>query len=251
MKISIITICFNSAQYLEQTIRSVTGQTYAGREYIIIDGGSTDGTIDIIRKYEDKIDKWISEPDHGIADAMNKGLAMASGDYVIFIHSDDYFVDSTSLEKAVGEIDGSCDMYIFQVISKFNDHDSLSKNNDFGILTNLKMGSCHQGHLVKRSLFDKNGFFDPKFKICMDYDFVLRSYRNGAKALSVDLPISVMRMTGISSRIDRAGLCERFSEEKMVHLKNCTSATMHLFYAFYWFCYPLYWRIKLSMDNIL
>jgi len=244
MKISVITICYNSRLYIEHTIRSVIDQDYDNVEYIVIDGGSTDGTVEIIKRYDDQIDKWISEPDNGIADAMNKGIRLATGDYVIFIHSDDYFVDSTSLESAVGEIDGSYDMYIFQVISKFAEHESLSQNNDFGKLTNFKMGSCHQGHLVKRSLFDKSGFFDLKFKICMDYDFVLRSYRNGAKALSVDLPISVMRMTGISSRTDRAGLCERFSEEKMVHLKNCSSATMRLFYVFYWFCYPLYWRMK-------
>ena len=89
-KISIITITFNSEEHLEQTIESVAAQTYPSIEYIIVDGGSTDGTLDIIKRHEEDIDRWISEPDDGIADAFNKGIALATGDFVYFLNSDDY-----------------------------------------------------------------------------------------------------------------------------------------------------------------
>ena len=90
-KITIVTITYNAERYLEQTITSVIEQTYTNREYIVVDGNSSDGTLDIIKKYESEIDNWISEPDNGIADAMNKGIDLATGDYILFLHSDDCF----------------------------------------------------------------------------------------------------------------------------------------------------------------
>jgi glycosyltransferase involved in cell wall biosynthesis len=99
-KLSIVTISFNSEQYLEQTIRSVIGQSYANIEYVVVDGGSNDGTLDIIRKYDSEIDRWISEPDAGIADAMNKALSLTTGDFVYFLHSDDYLEGDDAIEKA-------------------------------------------------------------------------------------------------------------------------------------------------------
>ena len=99
MKISIITVSYNAAKTIEQTISSVVNQTYQDIEYIIIDGGSTDGTMDIIRKYEDRIAYWISEPDKGIYDAMNKGIDVATGDYVYFLGADDRLVDANIIDK--------------------------------------------------------------------------------------------------------------------------------------------------------
>jgi glycosyltransferase involved in cell wall biosynthesis len=98
--ISVITVVYNGQDYLEETIQTVLKQTYQNKEYIIIDGGSLDDTVEIIKKYEDSIDYWISEPDNGIADAMNKGLKVAQGDYILFLHSDDYFLENNTLEKA-------------------------------------------------------------------------------------------------------------------------------------------------------
>ena len=99
-RITIITITFNAELYLEQTIASVIGQTYNDKEYIVIDGGSTDSSLDIIKKYKKNIDKWISEPDNGISHAMNKGLQYATGDFVFFLHSDDYLCDDNVLAEA-------------------------------------------------------------------------------------------------------------------------------------------------------
>ena len=247
MKISIITICFNSAQYLEQTIRSVTGQTYADREYIVIDGGSTDGTVDIVRKYEDKIDKWISEPDHGIADAMNKGLAMANGDYVIFIHSDDYFVDANVISTAVSYMSEEQDVYLFDIFLEKNGERKLHRPRGFNWWMNLKTGVFHQSVICRRDLFEQIGYFDTSFKITMDYDFFLRAYWAGVRAKKIAFPLSVMRLVGISSRCDWLGLRQRLAEERRCHRKNCPSPATGLLYRLYWYFYP---AIKFSRSKM-
>ena len=239
-KISIITIALNAERYLEQTIASVVNQTYSNREYIIVDGGSTDGTLDIIKKYESEIDNWISEPDKGIADAMNKGIDLATGDYILFLHSDDYLVNSSVLERASEYLGDRFDIFFFQVLHDIHGQNQVSSNRPLGWLTNFKMGSCHQGQLCSRKLFQRIGKFDTSFKIDMDYDLILRAYRAGASCNSVNMPLAVMRLIGISSRTDWKSLRERFDEERRVHFKNCTTIWMRLLYVFYWMMYLPY-----------
>ena len=239
-KISIITITLNAERYLEQTIASVVNQTHSNREYIIVDGGSTDGTLDIIKKYESEIDNWISEPDNGIADAMNKGIDLATGDYILFLHSDDYLVNSSVLERASEYLGDRFDIFFFQVLHDINGQNQVSSNRSLGWLTNFKMGSCHQGQLCSRKLFQRIGKFDTSFKIDMDYDLILRAYRAGASCNSVNMPLAVMRLIGISSRTDWKSLRERFDEERRVHFKNCTTIWMRLLYIFYWMMYLPY-----------
>lgn len=96
-KISVITVCYNCVSVIEQTIKSVLEQTYPNIEYIIIDGGSMDGTVDIIKKYSDTVTYWISEPDNGIYDAMNKGIDMATGDYLNFMNAGDTFFEDKAI----------------------------------------------------------------------------------------------------------------------------------------------------------
>jgi len=117
-KITIITITLNSEQYLENTITSVINQTYRFIEYIIVDGQSTDRTLDIIKKYKQQVNKWISEPDSGIAAAMNKGIAMASGEFILFLHSDDYLLEENSIEKAINFMNSSEDIFAFNILFK-------------------------------------------------------------------------------------------------------------------------------------
>ena len=239
-KITIITITLNAERYLEQTIASVVNQTYSNREYIIVDGGSTDGTLDIIKKYESEIDNWISEPDNGIADAMNKGIDLATGDYILFLHSDDYLINSSVLERASEYLGDRFDIFFFQVLHDIHGQNQVSSNRPLGWLTNFKMGSCHQGQLCSRKLFQRIGKFDTSFKIDMDYDLILRAYRAGASCNSVNMPLAVMRLIGISSRTDWKSLRERFDEERRVHFKNCTTIWMRLLYIFYWMMYLPY-----------
>ena len=239
-KISIITITLNAERYLDQTIASVINQTYSNREYIIVDGGSTDGTLDSIKKYESEIDNWISEPDKGIADAMNKGIDLATGDYILFLHSDDYLVNSSVLERASGYLGDRFDILFFQVLHDIHGQNQVSRSRPLGWLTNFKMGSCHQGQLCSKKLFQRIGKFDTSFKIDMDYDLILRAYRACASCNSVNMPLAVMRLIGISSRTDWKSLRERFDEERRVHFKNCTTIWMRLLYVFYWMMYLPY-----------
>lgn len=98
-KITVVTVCYNAVNEIEKTIRSVLSQTYPDKEYIVIDGGSTDGTVDIIRKYADRIDYWISEPDGGIYEGMTKGIEHATGDYINFMNAGDLFFDNHVLDE--------------------------------------------------------------------------------------------------------------------------------------------------------
>lgn len=240
LKISIITISYNSASYIEQTIESVCEQTFQNKEYIVVDGGSTDGTVEIIKKYEDKIDKWVSEPDHGIADAMNKGLALASGDFVIFLHSDDYFLDENVLTVASAHLSTDCEIFLFDIWLMKNGESRLFVPRGLNWWMNFKTGVFHQSAFCSRSLFAGIGNFDPGLRIAMDYDFFLRAYRAGVRAKKIGLPLSVMRLCGLSSQLDWPSLRERFREERRIHMKNSPSIPLRLLYLIYWSFYPLY-----------
>ena len=109
LKVSIITVSLNNAEYIEACIKSVINQDYKNIEYIVIDGGSTDGTIDIIKKYKDKINVWISEPDEGMYDAINKGISISSGDIIGILHSDDLYIDEHVIGNVVQEFRNNID----------------------------------------------------------------------------------------------------------------------------------------------
>jgi glycosyltransferase involved in cell wall biosynthesis len=241
IKFSIVTISLNSEEDIENAIVSVAGQTYKNREHIIIDGGSQDSTVDIIRKYIEHLSYWVSEPDNGIADAFNKGIEQATGDYIIFINSDDFLIDNKALESIYSSIQDQIDYYIFQVMSVYPDKTrKLLPNRNFGLSTYFKMGSCHQGHVVSRRLFEKYGTYDSAFKIGMDYDFVLRVFSQRVESRSVDVAISCMGQAGISSRKDWVGLRQRFIDERKAHKKNCANPVLKAIYPVYWFVYLAY-----------
>ena len=239
--VSILTIVYNGENYLEQTIKSVIEQTYSNIEYIIIDGNSNDGTLDIIKKYEDCIDYWISGGDDGISDAMNKGLSLSSGEYIVFIHSDDYLINSTCVEEVITQREGY-DIIICDVL--FGSESKRLVSREFNFWMNFKIGICHQGAICKRSVFYCVGVFDRVFKITMDYDLFLRAYHHGLSVKKVPIILSMMRDTGISSKQDWTSLLQRFNEEKKVHYKNCSSNLMYCCYFLYWFLYPKYRLIK-------
>ena len=164
--ISVITVTFNAALSIEQTILSVINQTYSNIEYIIIDGGSTDGTIDIIKKYSNRISYWISEPDKGIYDAMNKGIKVATGEWINFMNVGDAFYDNSVIEnifynKTYDKIDiiyGNTNL-----VYSFGSH--VLEGGE--ISANKYMPFCHQSSFSKIEPMKKYGF-DIKFKICAD-----------------------------------------------------------------------------------
>lgn len=233
--ISIITVSLDAEAHIEQTIQSVLSQTYKNIEYIIVDGASADRTVDIINRYREKINCFISETDQGIADAMNKGAARATGDYLLFLHADDYLKEPGSLQKAVEYLSDATDILACSI--QFGKQLAQYTPRGFNFWTNFKQGIHHQGVLCKKSVFDG---FDTRFKIAMDYDFFLRAYRKNRCLVIAPLVLSVMRDTGISSRKDWKTLAERFAEERQVHDKNCPSIFMKLLYKIYWMLYLPY-----------
>lgn len=206
-KISVITIVRNGMPFVEQTIKSVIGQRNSNFEYIVIDGGSTDGTVDVIKSHELGIAKWVSEKDDGISDAFNKGLSFATGDYILFLNSDDALVNMHVLEvmseKIVENefpvlIYGDCDVLdrdsdtiLYRAIIKFS-RDSLRRGQMLP----------HPSLFANRSYFDCYGAFDPNFRIAMDYEWLLRG---GFKERIVHVPLLVSNVrTGGISTLDQS-----------------------------------------------
>ena len=246
-QLSIVTICFNSEEHLEQTIRGVIAQSYEDFEYIIVDGGSTDGTLDIIRKYEEHIDRWVSEPDDGIADAMNKAIDLATGEFIYFLHSDDYLESDASIADACRHLDDDNDIFLFSIFLEKDGNKTLHRPRGLNWWLNIKTGVFHQAAFCRKSLFERIGRFDAGFRIGMDYDFFLRAYKQGVTALRADIPVSTMRLIGISSRTDWPALLERFGEERAIQQKNNRSLWMRLVYAAWWFLYLPYRRVRFAL----
>lgn len=242
-KISIITITLNSERFIRNTIESVLSQSYKNIEYIVIDGASTDKTVAIVGDYIERIDFFSSESDHGIADAMNKGLAAATGDYILLLHSDDYLVDARVIEHIAPFLGTGKDIYLCSIYRAFGERLVRSKPRGLNPWMNLKTGVYHQGAFCSRNLFDRIGLFDTSLTIAMDYDFFLRAYRAKASAAIIDLPIAVMRMVGVSSRRDWPTLQRRFAEERAVHEKSCNHPLLRAAYLLYWALYIPYKKI--------
>ena len=176
--ITIITVAYNVVKDIENTILSVLNQTYPNIEYIIIDGGSTDGTLDIIKKYEDKISYWVSEPDKGIYDAMNKGTLKATEVWLNFMNAGDTFYDEKVLEKVFKDNDWSdTDVIYGDVVYVYPDREDFRK---VAPLKRIKVGIpfCHQSAFVKTKLQQKY-LFDTTYKICADYNFFHTLHKKG------------------------------------------------------------------------
>ena len=180
MKITIITVCSNSASTLEKTILSVANQTYATIEYIIVDGNSKDNTLAIIQKHEDKITQWISEPDKGLYDAMNKGIAMATGDLIGILNSDDTFYSSKVIEEIVAfHSKNDRDASIGNIVQHQENGKIVRKySSKFWNPEKLTIGFMppHPSIFFKRELFDKFGKYDLGFVIGADYELITRFF---------------------------------------------------------------------------
>lgn len=183
MKISLITAAYNSGSTLRDTLESVLRQTWTDLEYIIVDGASRDGTMDLVREYESRFEgrlRWISEPDKGIYDAMNKGLAMATGDVIGILNSDDFFSSDTILEQvAVAMADPDIDAIYGDI--HFVHPDDLTKcvryySSKSFRRWQMRMGfmPAHPSFYCRRDIYEKYGRFDASFRVSADFELLLR-----------------------------------------------------------------------------
>jgi len=202
-KISIITVCYNSAKTIEKTIKSVVNQNYPNLEYIIIDGGSKDGTIDIINKYKDNISKFISEPDKGISDAFNKGVKLASGEIIGILNSDDWH-ELNTLETVAQELSTKQADYIIGCQKYWDENGgSFIVHPDYQYRQKVLYRMPRLNHasaFFKKSVYDSIGLFDIRYKYAMDYDFFLRAFLAGKKPIFIDRVFTNMNLAGASDR---------------------------------------------------
>jgi len=199
MKVSIITVCFNSDKTIEKTIQSVISQKYKNIEYIIIDGNSSDNTSKIISKYSEYISKYISEPDAGIYDAMNKGINCAEGDVVAILNSDDFYTDKNVISDVVELFTNQKVDIVYGDIEYFNQshEDTIVR---VWVAGEYKRGSFvrgwhppHPAFFAKKSMYNKYGGFDISLNISADFDLMLR-FMDFNKAFSLYLNRSLVQM---------------------------------------------------------
>lgn len=199
-KISVITVCYNAIEGIEITIKSVLGQSYINIEYIVIDGASTDGTVEVIQKYIDSIDFYVSEPDGGIYDAMNKGIMAATGDWINFLNAGDVFNSKQSLEKALS-IDTEGIDIIYGDSMEIDKGTFRLKPSSYDVdIMEFEQVYRHGSSLV-RSFVHKNNLFDLDRKdlgYALDWELIHRLYLKGYKFKRVDVIIENYELEGTS-----------------------------------------------------
>lgn len=196
--VTVVTVVRNAAQQIEQTMQAVLAQSYPNVEYIVIDGGSTDGTLDVIRRYDDRIDYWFSERDAGIYDAMNKAVSLVSDPeaYVVFANAGDRLATTFAVERAIS-FGGGADLIYGKM--RLTDGDVAGiQGREVELKDLARQTVCHPATLMRRRIFDEVGRFDTSFRIAADYDLIVRSFQHPVKTKFVDEIIAEMRMGGVS-----------------------------------------------------
>lgn len=207
MKVSIITATYNAAETLTDATESLFAQTFPGIEYVVVDGGSTDGTQELVRSFGKKVDLFISEPDHGIYDAINKGLAKSSGNILGLLHADDMLAGPDVIEKIVQQFKTSqCD-------AVYGDLQYVRRSNPSRIIRHWKSGTFHPGLVnrgwmpphptlfIRREVFLKHGPYNLSYKTAADYDFMLTILKDNQLRIGYLPEVLVkMRMGGVSNR---------------------------------------------------
>jgi glycosyltransferase involved in cell wall biosynthesis len=252
--ISIITVVYNNVVSIESTILSVINQDYDDFEYILIDGGSTDGTIEVIKFYRDNISHWISEPDKGIYHAMNKGIKAAKGEWCYFLNSGDYFYDTdilSNVSKSLKE-NFSYSVYIGKVEvfekNKFKTYYPEFKSDtdklDGRDLFNSHL--CHQAIFVKKSGYLSENGFDLRFKVFSDFNTIFRIIKKEKGFMKSDLVIARYNLDGISA--DYKNTIPLFLEQELIFKETGAKQNILLFYFNLSRSYLYY--LKCSLTNI-
>jgi len=205
MIVSIVTVVYNNKELIEGAIESVLSQKYKSIEYIVIDGGSTDGTVEVIKKYRDNISVFLSEPDDGVYDALNKGIALATGDVIALLHSDDLLCDENVVADMINKM--------FESESEFCFSDMLIVDNQSGKVLRYYMANYfshwlfrvgwmppHPTCFINKSIFDEFGLYSSKYKLAGDFDFLVRIFhQRDIKWSYLDRVTVMMRSGGLSN----------------------------------------------------
>lgn len=215
IKISIVTVSLNAEQVIERCLQSVINQTYDHLEYVVIDGGSTDRSLDLIQNFRDKIDYFISEPDRGLYHAMNKGIAAATGEFVYFLNTDDYFCDTQVVADVARAIQANPGVDLVYGDILMSEGGKWVRKPPLPVLnreTLCRKGFCHQALFARRSvLFETQGFSEA-YRIVADADWLARALASGATSLYIERDIANISLDGLSSRT-------RWRDEKKRYLR--------------------------------
>ncbi len=241
MKISVITVCFNSEKTIEKTINSVISQNNKNYEYIIVDGFSSDKTNEIIGKYKKNIKFWISEKDSGIYDAINKGIKKSTGDIISILHSDDIYNDNNTLNYVSENFNKDLDieMLIGNTLIKDKNTDKILRNysSTFFKPSYIKFGYSppHPSTFIKKSLYNKFGLYNLNYEIASDFDLFARLIlKNKIKYKLIDRPLVLMNSGGKSSK----SLLSNYQSSKEI-LKSLSSNNIYSNWFFVLFRFPL------------
>ena len=245
--ISIITVSHNAVDFIEQTIVSVLSQDYPFIEYLVIDGASTDGTVDIIRRYDSRLTYWHSKPDRGIAQAFNLGLEQASGDWVLYLNADDFFVNTSVVSHMVPHLQqhrdadvvyGQAEMiFSNKEVQAFPFSRVLGRPWAWSIFRLFNF-LPHQSAFTHSNYFARVGKFDESCNISVDYEHYLRGGKN-LKAVFIPFRISKMRLGGVSHR----HLLTSLREYKSSQLKNQALSFWGAWLVFYYRILSFYGRL--------
>jgi len=241
-KCSIITVNLNNKAGLNKTIQSVLGQTYRNVEYIIIDGFSTDGSVDLIHQYSDHITYWVSESDRGVYHAMNKGIAKASGDYLLFLNSGDSIFEATTLEKIMAYLSGTDkDIVYGDLRFHYGSHHQdyiYPEEIEFEFLYNRSLG--HPATFIKKDLFKKLGPYDESYRICADWVFFTKAIcLHTCSYMHIPYVVSIFNTDGISSKAENQ---KRIEEERRRALTGP--------FKFLSNTYEEYQRLKIKLESL-
>lgn len=235
MKVSIITVCFNSERTIRDTLQAVKNQTHKNIEYIVVDGNSSDSTNNIVEEFGDMVSIHVSEPDSGLYDAMNKGINLASGDIVGILNSDDLFYDDSVIERVVNEFNNGTGIDIVFADVGFYDQELIRKVRHYSSKVfsakKLKYGimPAHPSLYIKRSICKKVGEYSLQYKIAADFDYIVRLFSLDNIGYSyVQSEFVKMRIGGISTSGIKANFL--LNKEILVSLKRngIGSSYLHL-----------------------
>jgi len=249
--ISVIVAVFNAVDTLQQCIDSVARQTYANIELIIIDGGSKDGTVDLLMANSEQINYWISEPDSGIYNAWNKGLSRAKGEWICFLGADDYFWDAQVLDRMASKlatIPTDIRVAYGQIMLLNNDGGKLYPIGEpwNEVKERFKQVMCipHPGLMHRRSLFEQHGNFDESFRIGGDYELLLRELKTAEAIFVPDIIMIGMRQGGLSSSPSN-------SIESMWDIRRAQRMHGLIFPGYFWMMAMIRVYLRLILWNLI